>query len=184
MSDSNELDLDGAETSDLDSKAKKTSGLAALLPNLLKFVAIGLGALIFIVTVSVITFNILNKRGTAQTTIPSNSPYIGARPEYSFFSAIGVVRTQTRDPVPHAVVVDMILHYDMNDNAANTEMTSRLYELRDFVRSFFRGKTASELMPENEDRLKREMIEHLNNRIFSKAKVRLITFNQFDIMGL
>jgi len=184
MSDTNELDLDGGESSELEGKAKKSSGLAALLPNLLKFVAIGLGALIFIVTVSVITFNILNKRGTAQTAIPSNSPYIGARPQYMFFTAIGTVRTQTRDPVPYAVVVDMILGYNMNDNAAATEMTTRLYELRDFVRSFFRSKTAAELRPENEARLKQEILELLNTRVFSSARVQLITFNQFDVMGL
>jgi flagellar FliL protein len=184
MADSNELDLEGGDSSELDSKAKKTSGLAALLPNLLKFVAIGLGALIFIVTVSVITFNILNKRGTAQTAIPSNSPYIGARPTLSMFSAIGIVRTSTKDPVPYAVIVDMVLGYDLNDNATATEMTTRLYELRDFVRSFFRSKTASELQPENEARLKKEIVEVLNTRVLSTSKVRDIYFIQLDVMEL
>ena len=184
MADPNELDLDGGDASELDSKAKKSSGLAALLPNLLKFVAIGLGALIFIVTVSVITFNILNKRGTAQTAIPSNSPYIGARPQLSMFSAIGMVRTSTKDPVPYAVIVDMVLGYDLNDNAASTEMTARLYELRDFVRSFFRSKMASELQPENEARLKQEIVERLNTRVLSTSKVRDIFFIQLDVMEL
>ena len=183
MSDVSDLDLDGGDSSELDSKAKKSSGLAGLLPNLLKLVAIGLGALIFIVTVSVITFNIMNQRGTAQTVIPSSSPFVGARPQYSFFTLIGTVRTQTRDSVPYMVAVDMVLGYDLNDNAAATEMTNRLFEIRDFIRGFFRGKTAADLQPENEERLKREIMEHLNQRVFSNARVRLVTFNQFDVMG-
>src|SRR5215469_3702158 len=104
MSDSDDLDLEGGDSPGADAP-KKTSGLAALLPNLLKFVAIGLGALIFIVTVSVITYNILNKGGQSQTSIPVNSPFVGVRPTYSFFTLIGTVRTTTRDPIPRMVAV-------------------------------------------------------------------------------
>ena len=184
MSDADELDIDGGEPSELEGAAKKPSGLTALLPNLLKFVAIGLGALIFIVTISVITFNILNGRGVSQTIIPESSPYVGIRPQYSMFTVIGVVRTSTRDPIPHAVAVDMVLGYDLNDNAAATELTSRLYELRDFIRSYFRSKTAAELQPENEARVKQEILELLNTRVLSTTKVRMILFNQLDIMSL
>jgi len=183
MSDSDELDLEGGESPGLDAP-KKTSGLVALLPNLLKFVAIGLGALIFIVTVSAITYNILNKGGQSQTVIPSNSPFIGARPQYSVFTSIGLIRTSTRDPLPYSVIVDMVVHYDQNDNAASTEFTGRLYELRDFVRSFFRSKTADELKPENEPRLKQEIIEQLNTKVLNSARARMITFNQLDVMQM
>ena len=184
MSDTDELDLDGGDASEIEGGGKKASGLAALLPNLLKFVAIGLGALIFIVTISAITYNILNKRGASQTVIPENTPYIGAKPQYSMYTAIGVIRTSTRDIVPYAVVVEMIIGYDLNDNSASTELTSRLYELRDFVRSYFRSKTAAELQPENEARLKQEIVEILNTRVLNTAKARIILFNQLDVMEM
>ena len=183
MSDTEELDLDGGESPGIEAP-KKASGLAALLPNLLKFVAIGLGALVFIVTVSVITFNIMNRGGTTQTAIPQNNPFVGSRPQYQFFTSIGMIRTSTRDPVPYSVVVDMVIGYDLNDNAAQTELTARLYELRDFVRVFFRSKMADELQPENDTRLKQEIVEHLNTRILNSARVRIITFNQLDVMSM
>ena len=183
MSDSSDdLDLEGGESPGI-AAPKKTSGLAALLPNLLKFVAIGIGALIFIITVSVVTYTILNKGGQSQTVIPANSPFIGARPQYSMFTSIGVVRTNTKDPVPYAVVVDMVIGYDLNDNNASTEMTGRLYELRDFVRSYFKSKTADELKPENEARIKQEILEQLNTRILNTARARIILFNQLDVMA-
>ena len=181
MSDSDELDLEGGESPGIETP-KKASGLAALLPNLLKFVAIGLGALIFIVTVSVVTYNILNKGGQSQTVIPANSPFVGARPQYSVFTAIGTIRTSTKDPIPYAVVVDMVVGYDLNDNSASTELTARLYELRDFVRMFFRSKMADELKPENEARLKQEIVELLNTKVLNSARARIILFNQLDVM--
>jgi flagellar FliL protein len=184
MADSDELELDGGDQGESKSSAKKPSGLGALLPNLLKFVAIGLGALIFIVTVSVITVNIVSTRGTPQTSIADNALYVGVRPTYNFFTSIGQIRTNTRDAVPSSVVVDMVLGYDLNDNAAMTEINGRLYELRDFVRSYFRSKTAAELQPENEARLKQEIVELLNTRIFSSARIRMVFFNQFDVMEL
>ncbi|MDR3139174.1 MAG: flagellar basal body-associated FliL family protein [Treponema sp.] len=184
MSDSEEFDLGEGEAPGSDSPAKKSSGLAALLPNLLKFVAIGLGALIFIVTVAVITFNVLNKGGKSQTAIPESSPYIGTRPQYSYSTIIGPIRTRTKDDSPYAVVVDMVIGYNLNDNAAQTELTGRLYQLRDFVRSFFSSKYAVELQPENEARLKQEILEYLNNRVLDTAKARIILFNQLDVMEM
>jgi len=182
MSDSDELDLEGGESGGIDAP-KKASGLAALLPNLLKFVAIGIGAVIFIITVSVITVNVVNKGGKSQTVIPSNSPFTGARPQYQMFSSIGMIRTNTRDPVPYSVIVDMILGYDLNDNSAASELTGRLYELQDFVRRFFRSKLAEELKPENEARLKQEILETLNTRILNTSRVRIVLFKQLDVMA-
>ena len=183
MSDSDDLDLEGGDAPALDAP-KKASGLAALLPNLLKFVAIGIGALIFIITVSVITYNILNKGGQSQTAIPTNSPFVGARPQYSVFTSIGMITTTTNDPLPYSVVVDMVVGYDLNDTAASTELTGRLYELRDFVRRFFRSKSADDLKPENEPRLKQEIIEQLNTRVLNSARVRIILFNRLDVMAM
>jgi flagellar FliL protein len=183
MSDNDDLNLDGDDAPGANTP-KKASGLAALLPNLLKFVAIGIGALIFIITVCVITYNILNKGGQSQTVIPANSPFVGARPQYAVFTSIGQIRTSTRDAVPYSVVVDMIVGYDLNDNAASTEFTGRLYELRDFVRTYFRSKTADELKPENEPRVKQEIIELLNTKVLNSARARIIMFNQLDVMAM
>ncbi|MCL2093189.1 MAG: flagellar basal body-associated FliL family protein [Treponema sp.] len=184
MADSDDLDLDGGDSPGVDSPKRSSGGLGALLPNLLKFVAIGLGALIFIVTVSVITYNILNRGGRSQTTIPVSSPFVGTRPTFSFFTLIGSVRTSTRDPIPHSVVVDMIIGYDENDNASAIELTSRLYELQDFVRAYFKTKTAADLRPENEARLKQEILEQLNTRMLNTARARIILFRQLDVMQM
>ena len=183
MSDADDLDLDGGDHPGIDAP-KKASGLAALLPNLLKFIAIGLGALIFIVTVSVITNNVLNSSGRSQPIPPVNSPFVGTRPTYQFFTLIGTVRTTTNDTVPWTVVVNLELGYDENDNATATELSSRLSELREFVRVFFRSKSARELGPDNEARLKQEIMEYINNRIMNTGRIRQVTIIQLDLMQM
>jgi flagellar FliL protein len=167
------------------SKRKKGAGLAALLPNLLKFVAIGLGALIFIVTVTVITFNIMNAGGRSQTAVTvSSSPYIGKRPIYLYYEGIGVVRTRSNDPTPNSVVVDIAIGYEENDKNAQTELIARRFELQDFVRRFFSSKSARELAIENDARLKQEIIEALNTQVLNSAKAKNIVFKQLDVMEL
>jgi flagellar FliL protein len=164
---------------------KKASGLAALLPNLLKFIAIGLGALIFIVTVAVITFNIMSKGGKSQTAVTDPaSPYVGKRPEYSNYTLIGQVTTRTRDKAVINVTVEVVLQYDLNNVAAQTELTARQYDLRDFIRRYFSGKSAAELAPEHEERLKRDIQETLNTRFLDTAKVRNVLFLKLDMMEM
>jgi flagellar FliL protein len=180
MPDTEDLDLGDDDAGGLDTSSKKASGLAALLPNLLKFIAIGLGAMVFIVTVTVITFTIMNKNSAAQEIKPENSPYVGTRPQYAMFTAIGVVRTRTKDN--QAVVVDMVIGYDQRNNATATELTARIVELQDFVRKFFSLKTADQVTPEKDIEIKKEIIEQLNRDVLSPAKALNIFFRQLDVM--
>ena len=186
MSDNDdELGLDGGEAPGAVSPAKKSSGLGALLPNILKFVAIGIGALVFIVTVVIITVRIVNNNGKSQSsTVDPNSPYVGTRPEYAYYDLIGPVSVRTRDSGNYTVTVNMILGYDLGNNAAQTELTSRRPELRDFTRRYFTGKSAAELAPENETKLKKDIMEILNTRFLDKARIRIILFSQLDVMEI
>ncbi|MDR1363848.1 MAG: flagellar basal body-associated FliL family protein [Spirochaetaceae bacterium] len=178
MSDESELNLDES-AEDGGAAVKKSS--VGLLPKLLKFIAIGLSALVFIVTVAVITFNIMNKGGKSQTVVPQTDSYAAVKKQYSMFTLIGSVNTRTRDTALWMVSVDMIIGYDLNDNATATELTGRLYELRDFVRRYFSSKTAVELQPENEAHIKNEIRELLNTTVLDKARVRIILFDKLDL---
>lgn len=183
MGDDDSLDL-GAEEAGAESTQKKQGGgIKGFLPNLLKFVAIGLGAIFFIVTIVIITFNIINGRGDSQTVIDPTSEFIGTRPQYASFGLIGPVTTRTRD-LTHTVVVDMLIEYDMNNNAAQTELTARINQLRDFTRQYFTSQYYTELVPENEGKLKQEIQEILNTRYLDTARVRGILFNKLDVLEL
>jgi flagellar FliL protein len=184
MSDSDDI-FDGGESQEAEGGSKKRGGggLGNLLPTIFKFVAIGLGALIFIVTVSVITYNIMNRGGRSQTVVGDpSSPYEGRRPIFSHYTGIGTITVRTRDVVPSTVTVEVIIGYDLNDQAASMEFINRQHALRDFMRRYFSSKTAAELAPEREEQLKREIREQLNTRFLDTARAREILFTRFDLM--
>ena len=185
MSDSDDLDLDGGDAPDSGGASKKKGGgLGNLLPTILKFAAIGIGALIFIVTVSVITYNIMNKGGKSQTVISDpSSPYIGTRPQYSYYDSLGKMTVKTRDTVGYNVSVEMIIGYNLDDSDAGMELINRKYELRDFIRRYFSSKYAAELAPEREEELKRDIREQLN-RFLDTARASVILFDKLDVMAV
>jgi flagellar FliL protein len=184
MAEDDVLGMDDGESPEAGTVQKKKGGLKNLLPAILKFAAIGIGALIFIVTIVVITFNVMNKGGKAQTnTDDYNSPYVGKRPVYTIYQGIGSITTKTRDATrDYTVTVQMNIGYNQDDAVAATELNQRQYELRDFVRRYFTGKYADELKPENEERLKQDIKEILNTRFLDTAKVQLILFDKLDVM--
>jgi len=113
MSDANLDDMEEGEAPEAGPKKKK-GGLGALLPTLLKFAAIGIGALLFIVTVSVITYNIMNDGGKTQTNVTDpSSPYIGRKPIFAWYTDIGTITTRAQDNLSVSVVVN--LGYDQTD---------------------------------------------------------------------
>ena len=139
---------------------------------------------VIFVTVSVITFNIMNKNGKSQIEmIDPSSSNTWKRPAYSWYTEIGSVTTKTKDTdKSYTITVVMNLGYDQEDAAASSELSQRQYDLRDFVRRYFTGKYASELQPENEKQLKQEIKEILNTQFFETAKVREIIFDRLDVM--
>jgi len=181
MSDSDALDMEEGEAPEGGSAGpkKKGGGLGALLPTLLKFAAIGIGALLFIVTVSVITYNIMNDGGKTQTNVTDpQSPYMGKMPIYSWYTDIGSVTTRAQDNL--SVSVTVYLGYDQADQAASSELSNRRWELQDFIRQYFSKKSAEEL--QNEEKLKQEIREQINKRLLETARIRAITFIKFDVM--
>jgi len=163
---------------------KKGGGLGNLLPNILKFVAIGIGATVFIVTVSIITVNLVSKKGASVTiTGDNNGPYQGTRPVYTYYDGIGSIVTRTNDyPVSSSVTVEIIIGYDMDNPQASSEFVNRRFQLRDHLRNYFSGKSAAELTPQREEELKAEIREMLNTRFLDTAKAREILFNKLDVM--
>jgi flagellar FliL protein len=63
-------------------------------------------------------------------------------------------------------------------------LISRQYQLRDFTRTYFSGKNAAELRPENEARIKNEIRELINTTILDRARVRQILFDKLDLFEM
>lgn len=181
MADDDNLNIDD---SDLGASApeKKSKGLGALLPVLLKWIGIAIGAILIIVTVVVITMKIMGTNNAAQSAIPVSAEYVGTREVLSWYSSLGSIRTKTSDTLPASVVVEVVLGYKIDDKATSTEITSRQIEIKDFLRRFFTEKIITELRPQNEDKLRIEIRNSINDEILSTSKIKDVRFLTLEVV--
>ena len=180
MADEDEINLDD----NAGSSSEKKGGLGGIFPSLLKWIIIGLAAIIVIVVVVVITVKITGKNSTAVTAIPSSEEYVsGQREIYDWYTSLGIIQTTTADDPPATVRVDVALAYKKDDKAASAELSARLVELKAFLRRYFSSKTAAELRnPNNEDALENEIKNGINDKILSSSRIRDVVFQQKDVI--
>jgi len=181
MSDNDDLDIEDGGAPESSATFKKKSGLAAILPTILKFAAIGIAAVIFITTVTAITVRVMRPEGRAQTVTDPMSPFVGALPMLTWFD-VGTITTQTRDTPPHTVTVVMHLAHDPGDTVTSGELHSRRIPLQAFARRYFASRFAEELRPENEARLRLDIRNIINDRYLNQARIRDVDFVRLDVM--
>ena len=179
MADDDDLDLDGDSGG---APAKKKGGVGGLLPTLLKWVALGLGAVILIVTVVIVTMKIMGGNTSQQAVVPVSEEYDTRKEILDWYSSLGSIRTKTSDSDSATVMVDVVLGYKKEDKATSTEITQRTVELKDFLRRYFTQKTAEELAPQNEENLKIEIRNAINDSILSSSKIKDVRFMQLDVI--
>lgn len=176
--------LDGLEDSgSAGSASVKRSGAGSFLPSLLKWIAIALGAIILIVVVVIITNVVMNKNNPSSDNITRISDeYVVQKEILDWYTSLGAIRTKTSDELPASVVVDIALGYKKDDKATSTEITQRTIELKDFLRRYFTEKTIVELRPQNEQKLKIELRNAINDEILSSSKIKDVSFQQLDVL--
>lgn len=161
----------------------KKSGIKGAFPQLLKFILIGVVAVIFIVTIVVVTTAILNKGGkTPSQSIPISEEYTVKRESYDWYTSLDQIRTSTSDPVPASVSVTIALGYKKEDKAASTEITERRIEIIDFLRRFFSEQTVEDLRPQNEEVLRQQIRDQINDDILSNSRIRDVRFTGKDVV--
>lgn len=180
MADNEDLNLEDTGAA---APAKK-GGLGGLLSGFLKWIIIGVAAVILIVVVVVVTVKIASKNSTQVTAIPVSEEYAsGQREVFDWYTSLGTIQTVTSDDIPATVRVDVVLGYKKDDKATSTEITQRTVELKDFLRRYFSGKTASELRnTNNEDALANEIKNGINDKILSSSRIRDVKFLQKDVI--
>lgn len=181
MADDDEFGVDG-EAAPAPAKKK---GIGGLLTGFLKWIIIGIAAIIVIVVVSFITVKLVTKNSSnKQVYNPAGlEEYNGTPEEYDWYKSIGTIQTFTSDEPPATVRATVYLGYKKDDKATSSEITNKSVELKEFLRKYFRGKTASELKNvNNEDRFKIEIKNGINDKVLFSSKIRSVSFDQLDVV--
>lgn len=177
--------MDDSDLGDVPATGKKKGkkGGGGLIPKILKWVGIGVGGLILIVTVVVITMKIMNKNNAASNAAVSTSQeYQTKRENLSWYQSLGAIKTKTCDEISASVVVDVALGYKLDDKTTSTEITQRQIEIKDFLRRYFTSKTIAELKPQNEEKLKMEIRNSINDDILSSSRIKAVMFLTLDVI--
>lgn len=131
-----------------------------------------------------IIFELLSKNNVQQTAIPASEEYVsGQREVFDWYTSLGILQTKTVDEDPATVRVDIALAYKKGDQIAKEEIENNRVVVNAFLRRFFNSKTAAELRnPNNEDSLTEEILQGLNEKVFTNARIRDVVFQQKDII--
>lgn len=179
MADNEDINLDGDGGA---APAKKGKG-SGVFAGLLKWIIIGVAAIILIAVVvwGVVMFINHNSSSSKGNTV--SVEYGASREILDWYKSIGPIQTFTNDEIPATVRVEIFLGYKKDDKTTSAEITQRSVEIQEFLRKYFRTQTASDLKKViNEDRIKIEIKNGINDKILNTSKVRSIAINQLDVL--
>ena len=179
MADDNNADNFGDE--DAGGAPAKKGGAKNGFLGLLKWILIAVAAIIVIVTVVFITIGLTNKNGNSGVTFTVASEYTSKREVYDWYTSLESINTNTDEEIPATVRVQVALGYKKDDKAASAEITNRRVEITDTLRRFFSEQTANELKPQNEEVLRQNIKDLLNDTIFVAPRIEDVRFTQLDV---
>ena len=175
-------DENGMDDEGMDGGSTTSAKKGLFIPSFLKWVAIGIGAIILIVTVVVITMKIVGTNSANVPVVPQGEEFVQNREILDWYTSLGQIQTKTSGNEPASVMVDVVLGYKKEDKATSTEITQRTVELKDFLRRYFTQKTPDELRPQNEENLKIEIRNAINDSILTNTKIKDVRFMRLDVI--
>lgn len=162
---------------------KKVGFLGGMFIQVLKWVAIGVGAIVFIVTVVVITVNAISGNQAAQTALTVTDDFQGTWEDLSWYSAIGEIRGRTADENPATFIVEVQLGYHEEDRTLYNEIVAQTPRITHEIRRFFAEKTLRELTQTDEEALLDDIQARLN-RGLSDGQIQDVIFTSFNVLEL
>jgi flagellar FliL protein len=176
MSDQDDINLEGDEAAAGCRRSEKR--VEVLFLSSLNGSRSSSARLVFIVTVVVVT---VQHHGWCRKEPDGRSrlrEYIGAREVFQWYTSVGSIQTGRKMPCPFRRRRACSGIHGGEDTPA--ELTSRLIELKDFLRSYFQNKTAAELR--NEEKIKIELRNSINDNILSSSKIKDVRFTKYEIV--
>ena len=175
-----DLNLEDVGAGADDVAAPRRGGLlSGMLLNILKWVAIGIGVIIIVVTTTFITFKALSK-GNRQDLASVSPEYQAQAKPYASYDSIEQIRGQTADETPAVFLLQVSLGYDPADKEVSVEIGERAREIQDLILKNVSQKHAAELSTTHYDELQAELMTQINT-IMGKGKVKKVMFRQFVV---
>ncbi|RKX86775.1 MAG: hypothetical protein DRP57_00725 [Spirochaetes bacterium] len=182
MSDEESLNLEdvGAGADEAEPGQKKGGFLSGALIAILKWVAIGVGIIILVVTTTVVTFGIINKGRKAQNVATVSPEYRAKAPPQEYYDNIESIRGVTSDKVPSIFSLKVSIGYAKGNKEINTELIARSRQIQNIIFLFVSRKKADELTPEHYVQLEEDLKQQIN-QVMKSGKIESVIFREFVV---
>lgn len=164
---------------------KKIGFLPAIVIDILKWSAIVIGAIIFIVVVVVITVNLMGGGTQATATrLPLHSEFEQTTmEELEWYGEVGDIRGSTADQVRRTFIVQPHIGYPVGSDRTLQELIRRRIQIHEIISTYFASRSVTELEGvQNRERVKRELREQINRIMSSEAQVRDVAFTRYEFI--
>ncbi len=154
--------------------------LSGVVIQVLKWLAIVVGAIVFVVTVTVITVRMLGPGQAAQSrsVVESESFNVGI-PVYSYFDNIPPLRGSTADEERFTFVVQVSIAYPMEDEGINNELINKTVPITDSLLTYFSQQRRERLLAQR-DEVRREILAAINQIMIED--VSDVFFVQYEVI--
>ena len=176
-----DLNLEDVGAGAEEASGPRRGGLfSGVLLTVLKWAAIGIGAVIIVVTTTIITVRLVN-RGVQPEGLAAISPSYQAKAEpLAYYDDIEQIRGQTADDPPAIYLMSVSLGYDPKDKEVSVEIGNRRREIQDLILKDISQKKAADLAPGHYDEIQAEIQDQIN-MVMRTGKVKSVTFRQFVV---
>jgi len=173
-----DLNLEEGEAID-SGGGKRAGGLVGGILPLLKWVGIGLGGILFIVGVVVITVSAMNAGGAGATNVQDESLIWNPVPKVYVYTDLDSPLNYTLKDSWTVNITGLTLGYDESDKQIPTEITNRKRPMSTELMKFFNSRTHSEV--QDIDRMRESLRIYLNNALFQGA-IKTIDLKNLNVI--
>lgn len=165
---------------DKGSGGQKVGFLPAIVIQILKWAAIIVGAIIFIVTVVVLTLRLMGAGQPGQDRVERSELYEGPPPEYSWYQEIPELRGVTRDEVPRTFVIEVRLGYELEESAVSNALIGQTIPLTDMLNTWFASQYADYLIDiTNREEIRSKLLGEIRKIV---PDVRQVAFTKYQVL--
>jgi flagellar FliL protein len=170
----------GAGAEDVSGPRRSGGLLSGMLLTILKWAAIGIGAVIIVVTTTIITVRIVNKGANPQGLAAISPEYQAKTEPLASYDGIEQIRGQTADDPPAIFLMSVSIGYDPKDKEISVEIGNRQREIQDLILKEISQRKAADLAPGHYGEVQADLMNLINMRM-STGKVKSVMFRQFVV---
>ncbi len=186
MSDDYDLDLENSSAASAEEEIgkKKIGFLPAIIIKILKWMAIVLAGIVFIVTVVVVTIKIMNPVSSTPDYYYDTEELRNTLPNLQWYD-IGTseIRARTADLDRRImIIIKVSVGFNAKSKTLHQELIDKTPKLRDEIRVFFGEKYEKDLIPRYEPKVKEELKRRLNIMLSGNDRIQDVIFTDFNIV--